>query len=102
MTDTRELLELAARAAGIEVPAIVADGVPHRFGGGYWNPLTSDADAFRLLVDCGMSVHVQRDTVIAKLRRDGVVEKIVNGDKHAAARLAIVRCAAEIGRGKAG
>ena len=33
MTD-RELLELAAKAAGIEVTAVVAEGIPHRFGGG--------------------------------------------------------------------
>lgn len=48
MTD-RELLELAAKVAGIEVTAVVVEGIPYRFGGGYWNPLTDYGDRYRLI-----------------------------------------------------
>lgn len=96
MTD-RELLEAAAKAAGYEVS-------PH--GGRMynvelmflkdrknWNPLESDADAFRLLVDCEISLEVDKGFVDA----DGwltVYFSDHNNDKHAATRRAIVRAAA--------
>lgn len=56
MTD-RELLELAAKAAGIELHHWWAAGNAYMFcehGGdpcGSWNPLTDDGDAFRLAVN---------------------------------------------------
>ena len=86
MTD-RELLELAAKAAGIEVTAVVADGIPNRFGGGYWNPLTDDGDALRLAVKIKW--------VPSRIEFEKLA---VQDDPYAATRRAIVRAAAEIGR----
>lgn len=91
MTD-RELLELAAKAAGIDVTAVVADGIPHRFGGGYWNPLTDDGDALRLAVR--LSLLEEHPDFAYKLAEE-------SGHPHdptAATRRAIVRAAAEIGK----
>ena len=99
MSSNRELLERAAKAAGIECTAVVLEGVPHRFGGGYWNPLTDDGDALRLAVELGLdiefyeaSIHVYDD----KSEKSFVEEH--DGDPYAATRRAIVRAAAEIGR----
>lgn len=90
MTD-RELLELAAKAAGIEVTGCVADGIPHRFGGGYWNPLTDDGDALRLAVKLNLlwktDVHYIKYLDLAEV------------DHYAATRRAITCAAAEIGKG---
>jgi hypothetical protein len=92
MTD-RELLEAAAKAAEIEVTAIVADGIPHRFGGGYWNPLTDDGDALRLAVKLAMCVDFMDGRVIA-----GVMSEVVIDFEDEDYRRAIIRAAAEIGR----
>jgi hypothetical protein len=62
----RELLGLAAKAAGIEVTAVVADGIPHRFGGGYWNPLTDDGDALRLAAKLILAITEREDTPIER------------------------------------
>ena len=97
----RELLELAAKAAGIEVTAIVADGIPHRFGGGYWNPLTDDGDALRLAVKCEIAINPWAGKTVC-WHEDS---KVINHEKHdcnddpcAATRRAITHAAAEIGR----
>lgn len=76
MTD-RELLELAAKAVGIDNKKL---NHPVNF----WSPLTDDGDALRLAV---------------KLRIE-VCSKGMEafGDPYAATRRAIVRAAAEIGR----
>jgi hypothetical protein len=72
MTD-RELLELAAKAAGIEIKwdygmfFLINNGTPTH----EWNPLYDDKDALRLAVKLGL---------------------------YAATRRAIVRAAAEVGR----
>ncbi len=111
MTD-RELLEAAAKAAGVEATAIVADGIPHRFGGGYWNPLADDGDALRLAVRLGL--HARQFPILdngfdAPLGMVEVwrvddddplhVEFLRSGDDRlVATRRAIVRAAAEIGR----
>lgn len=69
----RELLELAAKAAGLNVagwdekpfdPEYCHNGVPAvRLAGvpcWWWNPLVDDGDAFRLQVVCFMKVKVQK------------------------------------------
>jgi hypothetical protein len=84
MTD-RELLEAAAKAAGIDLlrgPYIT------------WNPLTDDGDALRLAVRLNLTVHKGfAYTPTGKLfdHRD-------YANPIAATRRAIVRAAAEIGR----
>lgn len=91
MTD-RELLELAAKAAGIEVirsrledPLNMDMLVNDSFRNiaqvaGAWNPLTDDGDALRLAVKLGLQYG------------------IIKIDDCKATRRAIVRAAAEIGR----
>ncbi len=98
----KELLELAAKAAGIsfnwvkdwagnEGVGIDGDGRTVTI----WNPLTDDGDALRLAVklemrDCCDSLWVIDKTSPEEYRRD----------PHSATRRAIVRAAAEIGKGK--
>ena len=104
--DDRNLLELAAKAAGL-----VYD---HRYGIVFsededgntletqWNPLTDDGDALRLAVDLqlGISVPPVSDGRVGVVTFYGPIISIVeypkNGDRHAATRRAIVRAAAEI------
>lgn len=61
MTD-RELLELAAKAAGMR-PGSWFDGYHDegRETGDHWNPLTDDGDALRLAVRLGLVVYCDTD-----------------------------------------
>ena len=106
-TDDKELLKKAAKAAGIEIEWYAPNvevwdfiQVPN------WNPLTDDGDALRLAVKLDMDIVFDFDRVM-----------VVFGDKDAtciteyfydlpkpidrfdATRRAIVRAAAEIGKG---
>lgn len=105
MTD-RELLERAARAAYYHYDpdegvcgTLYVDKYARRQHG--WNPLEDDADAFRLMVDCGLTVCADGErTVSASEAWDpgGVfVTQSINGDKRESTRRAIVRAAAEMG-----
>jgi hypothetical protein len=112
MTD-RELLEAAAKAAGIEFnPEFSADAglamvcTDNKTGaqtGRWWNPLTDDGDALRLAVKLQMEVdcfYKLTDCSMA-LANDAVrsaKEWHKDSDTYAATRRAIVRAAAEIGR----
>lgn len=105
----RELLEMAAKAAGIAgtfIEELPEAGHPrYRCGIGkvgavttMWNSLATNQDAFSLAVDMGMSVSTEEDrhTVVAL---HGVTFCEPHGtDKHAATRRAITRAAAEIGK----
>lgn len=103
MTD-RELLELAAKAAGIDVTTdknlrynnfwILEDGEATCF----WNPLTSDGDALRLAVILDLSIVFGANYVIVGNAQTPTVNNA--NDPYAATRRAIVRAAAEIGKGK--
>ena len=101
----RELLELAAKAAGYDYAKhggyIVVDGIP-----GNWNPLTDDGDALRLAVKLGISIEcLQTDGVTTAVQANigqrhwncGNLEAGCSGDSNAAARLVIVQVAADIG-----
>lgn len=108
MTD-RELLELAAKAAGYTLedhydvndlywPWCVELG-------DNWCPLTDDGDALRLAVKLGLDVemHGCRAThlyacAFDRERNIAEEEQPADGDPYAATRRAIVRAAAEIGR----
>lgn len=106
MTD-RELLELAAKAAGIDISSATFDGWGDVIQSP-WNPLTDDGDALRLAVKLRMCV-------LVKTFPHAVVLEVYNGETQssretladvrfdaveavAATRRAIVRAAAEIGR----
>jgi hypothetical protein len=112
MTD-RELLELAAKAAGAtwiddswpqDLPGLMLD-----FGNGttQWNPLDDDGDALRLAIVCRLTVCTDDDATVSaseQWRGDSPASVFITqsvcecDDKHAATRRAIVRAAAEIGR----
>ena len=96
MKTDRELLELAAKAAGYRyMPAngcIVVDGIP-----GNWNPLTDDGDALRLAVLLRLDLNIN-DGECDVFSSDGFVNER-DEDTDSATRRAIVRAAAAIGEG---
>ena len=108
----KELLELAAKAAGIDwfdEPAAKNGCGLHMKSGPFWNPLTDDGDALRLAVklQIDMEFYVENGSTSAVLveycdyrcniGRDEVEPK---GDIYLATRRAIVHAAAEIGKEK--
>lgn len=105
MTD-RELLELAAKAAGIPVRWDDEAEVTlfrHAIGTVPWNPLTDDGDAFRLAVKLGLLVHcATKESNFASATLGRVVIQSVLTGEHGTpeekTRRAIVRAAAEIGK----
>lgn len=106
MTD-RELLELAAKAAGIELGdwSSKENGYIryHFITRHIWNPLIDDGDALRLAVKLNLIVGVYGSYTNVYLT-DASNKEITcwnsscNNDPYAATRRAIVRAAAEIGR----
>lgn len=99
----RELLELAAKAAGIEgeyskrANAIVNED-------GYWMPLNDDGDALRLAVKLKIDIHNFSNGCNADTRHSlidiGFVEENAHrndGDIYKAVRRSIVRAAALLG-----
>lgn len=103
MTD-RELLELAAKAAGIEVTGDESKlGLQYVNGSedspftDYWNPLTDDGDALRLAVNLRMLVDIYDRQSEAGISKIEFAIEPSNNDPYAATRRAIVRAAAEIG-----
>jgi len=106
MTD-RELLELAAKAAGIEFyfcrPDLGGCQIRKGLTFGWWNPLTDDGDALRLAVKLHIGLGVESYVVNAytRLWDTADVVEYTNADfsVQEATRRAIVRAAAEIGKG---
>ena len=108
MTD-RELLELAAKAAGYDFNRIrysKDDGIlvwepPTNYESRAWNPLNDDGDALRLAVKCGLSLERTSNrcwAYKAGMAINGVCEEFYVDDPLAETRRAIVRAAAELGR----
>jgi hypothetical protein len=99
----RELLELAAKAAGIEILAwTYSDYAVVSDKGDTWTPLTDDGDALRLAVKLNMRVVITGEVGITDVA-SGEGKWVYGGEHHypdpcAATRRAIVRAAAEIGR----
>lgn len=116
----RELLELAAKAAGHSL----VWGEKHKLGDDtidctdiayirsgqsddgdvYWNPLTDDGDALRLAATLGIDIEWRADGRVAAYRHanaNGYCFAALESsreDRAANVRRAIVRAAAEIGR----
>jgi len=108
MSTDRELLELAAKAAGYQIEWVRNSGCHYRceedVGREQWCPLDDDGDALRLAVK--LKIEVAPET-FSKNRVDArapcgkwLWEMYPNhsDDGQKAARCAIVRAAAEIGR----
>ena len=115
MTD-RELLELAAKAAGLDDAryctfagmeercgfggAIYSDKHAAGMGSGYWNPLEDDGDALRLAVKLDIVVweFSQYNCALVEVRYGKASGEYTEPgeDRYAATRRAIVRAAAEI------
>lgn len=107
MTD-RELLELAAKAAGYDVEVtpknnfylreVDEDGLMQV---AFWNPLQFDGDALRLAVLLSMRVSTDMAAAEAAPLLTDISEIVqfseCGGDPYAATRRAIVRAAAAIG-----
>lgn len=115
MTD-RELLELAARAAGAEhngyrfgengreplfgMPVEIDDGIAYQ----HWDPLADDGDALRLAVELGIDIEWRADGRVAAYRHanaDGhcfTAFESSREDRQENTRRAIVQAAAEIGK----
>ena len=96
MTD-REMLELAARAAGLPWDQWVIDGDDR------WDPLKHKADAFDLMVRMNLLVMpypLDKCVRVTRLDQPDTVTfwKVHNNDPATATMLAITRAAAEIGR----
>jgi hypothetical protein len=107
MNVDRELLELAAKAAGIEFTWVTRNiqvGVPDTYGvrqyreepcpmiaGLFWSPLTDDGDALRLALNVP---EISLQWAIS----EGWLAVGENAARHAATRRAIVEAAAEVGR----
>lgn len=105
-TQDRELLEMAAKAAGIEViycPDKQAFEYVHplRYGNRFWTPITDDAQALRLAVKLHIDLYINH-AVRVDYRITGSptvpLYEAIEPDPYAATRRAVVRAAAEIGR----
>lgn len=106
MSADRELLELAAKAAGIprqqwdyELLRNLGHMVTRNM---MWNPFLNDNEALRLAVKLSMSVEIsdyEESTYVyaGQVPRVSAMENW-RSDKDAATRIAIVRAAAEIGK----
>ena len=103
-TSDRELLELAARAAGVR-RELMDNGEPFLIGKSTdhaWNPLEYDGDALRLAVKLRLEIYffdgfsevvAEHNTASFEAGREQYAD-----DMNAATRRAIVIAAAEIGR----
>jgi hypothetical protein len=103
----RELLELAAKAAGYTIR--IEDGdiyirIDRKTFGvqwEYWNPREDDGDSQRLAVKLGLTVAQlmsSREVLVNDYDETVLVSEFHEADPDAATRRAIWRAAAEIGR----
>jgi len=99
----RELLEMAAKAAGHEeLHWSMLRQCFYDRSGVYWRPLEDDGDALRLAVKLKLQIHQNNYDVmvVAQLPAHIAAAEVCEyKDPYAATRRAIVRVAAEIGRG---
>jgi hypothetical protein len=112
--EDRELLEMAAKAAGYKIEWVRNSGCFYRceeeIGREEWNPLDDDGDAFRLLISCCFdmvldcypekSLDAKRKPFRIRIWSRGWIKEDFDGSTAQAisTRRAIVRAAAEIGK----
>jgi hypothetical protein len=107
MTD-KQLLELAAKAAGIELTwnaMVNAERHPiinyvDAYTYDEWNPLTDDGDALRLAVKLSLDIYQFKTCVeiVSPVYGIDAIKEYFGDDNHYTTRRAIVRAAAEIGK----
>lgn len=104
---TKELLELAARAAGEVFTHHLVDGVQGKRKGPFvvrrqrwtqWNPLTDDGDALRLAAKLSIGLRWCKSGRVYAYQGDVEECESSREDRQANLRHVIVRVAAEIGR----
>lgn len=112
MSNDRELLELAAKAAGIKSPKVqdMRGWGEVRYGFSeaifdddreeYWNPLVDGGDAMRLAVKLRFTIEQWTHSVVIKIGDEVIRTELADGStsRLELTRRAIVRAAAEIGR----
>lgn len=106
--EDRELLELAAKAAGVKIDKsnhngggygnngfdIAGNAVLDWHNGVKWNPLTDDGDALRLAVKLKLDIAIDDYVQVSWWSEPGSLQWV----NEECCRRAIVRAAAEIGR----
>ena len=106
MSNDKELLELAAKAAGLNLVSEGRIAWENKDDNGWltggeraWNPLTDDGDALRLAVQLGITIDMV-DQAAWKLINAGstLIQEYWGGDYDPCYRRAVVRAAAEIGK----
>jgi len=101
MSTDRELLELAAKAAGVK-GAYEPVGIRTPAWPWLWNPLANDGDALLLAVTLNMTLRCYMGNTCAQIGVPGLpnayCDETNHSDPAAATRRAIVRAAAEIGK----
>jgi hypothetical protein len=101
---TREDYEAAALAAGMEIqwesdtatlPLVLTAG---RYDVYHWNPVDDDGDSRQLEVACKMLVQFNNKYVYVDTWEIPTTREELGTDPCAATRLAVFRCAVEIGK----
>lgn len=105
----RELLELAAKAAGLKhvdytgvdydgrLGIVLVDDIGRHCG--EFSPLTDDGEALRLAVSLGIHMAFYGDHIaVQQTKTKMITAQARDGDMFGATRRAIVRAAAEIGK----
>lgn len=92
----REMLELAAKAAGYTLAWSSVEGIPPRKADDMetWNPLTDDGDRYRLARKLGLRIDFEAKEILVWVGESLHFIDFEDGDD---AR-AVLRAAAEIGR----
>lgn len=98
MKTDRELLELAAKAAGYNLVAAISERLFRDDTGMYWGPLDDDGDALRLSIRLGLDVSYFEGLQLVRVQDCNgeypACDEDFEDDIPAAVRLAIVRAAA--------
>jgi hypothetical protein len=95
--EDKELLELAAKAAQLQLKYSSSAGFSEYGDMKPWDPLADDGDALRLAVKLKLSISIGPGSVCVSSPGYSIVDD-TSKDALAATRRAIVRAAAEIGR----
>jgi hypothetical protein len=97
----KELLDLAAKAAGLKIikgrDCTGMHDSMNIYAANLWNPLTDDGDALRLAVKLNALVDINNGKTACVLLGPETDSVQHDSDPYAATRRAIVRAAAEIG-----